>query len=141
MIAADDASIGDAHLRRNLLPSGGSSQRLPRKLGMPRALFYLLTGRSMSGREAERIGLAAMSVPPHELEAATLTLAAEIATTDAKALAAMKHMARRSLEIPLPDGLALERWSQFRYRNESTALSASVQAFATNRVSPPLEIK
>ncbi|SAK63297.1 short chain enoyl-CoA hydratase [Caballeronia ptereochthonis] len=31
MIADDAAQLGDEHIRRNLLPSGGSSQRLPRK--------------------------------------------------------------------------------------------------------------
>ena len=130
LVVAEDAELGDAHLRRNLLPSGGSSQRLPRKLGLPRALYYLLTGRCMSGREAERVGLAALAVPSDKLLSATLELAIEIARTDAYALAAMKMMARRALELPLKDGLALERWSQFRYRNESPSLQASVQAFA-----------
>jgi enoyl-CoA hydratase len=42
----------------------------------------------------------------------------------------MKAVTRRALDLPLKDGLALERWAQFRYRNESPALQASVQAFA-----------
>ena len=134
MVVADDAELGDAHLRRNLFPSGGSSQRLPRKLGLPRALYYLLTGRCMSGREAERIGLAALAVPADELTSATLDLAAEIARVDAHALASMKTVARRSLELPLKDGLALERWTQFRYRNESPAMQASVHAFAAHQI-------
>ncbi|MEY4139025.1 MAG: hypothetical protein RLZZ371_1207 [Pseudomonadota bacterium] len=139
LVVANDAQLGDAHLKRNLLPSGGSSQRLPRKLGLPRAMFYLITGRSMSGLEAERVGLAAMTVPPENLATATLELATDIARTDAHALAAMKHMARRALELPLKDGLALERWSQFRYRNESPALQASVVAFAAKHIETQLE--
>lgn len=139
LIVADDAQIGDAHLRRNLMPSGGSSQRLPRKLGLPRALYYLITGRTMSGREAERIGLAAMAVPAEVLHSTALELAREIAATDPHALAAMKAITRRALELPLEDGLALERWAQFRYRNESTALRASVQSFAALGSSPSLE--
>lgn len=130
LVVAEDAQLGDAHLRRNLFPSGGSSQRLPRKLGMPRALYYLLTGRSMSGHEAERIGLAALAVPADALAAATLELAHEIAAIDDHALASMKMVARRALDLPLKEGLALERWAQFRYRNESPALQASVHAFA-----------
>lgn len=131
IVAADEcAELGDEHLRRNLLPSGGSSQRLPRLLGLPRALYYLLSSRRMTGREAEGIGLAALAVPADELESVTLRLAAEIACTDAKALAAMKSMARRALALPLKEGLALERWTQFRYRSESGSLAAGVQAFA-----------
>lgn len=130
IVANEDAQMGDEHIRKNLFPSGGSTQRLPRKIGMPRALFYLLTGRRMSGRDAERIGLAAMAVPADELDAASLELAGEIARADARALASMKQMARRSAELPLKDGLQMERWAQFRYRTASPSLEASVMNFA-----------
>lgn len=132
LVAAENAEIGDEHIRRNLLPGGGGSQRLPRKLGLQRGMFYLLTGRRMSGREAERIGLAAMAVPAEELQQAATTLAGEIARTDGHALAAMKMMARRGLEMPLKDGLWLERWTQHRYRNESAAMDQGVANFAAH---------
>lgn len=130
IVADENAELGDEHIRRNLLPSGGSSQRLPRKLGLPRAMYYLLTGRRMRGGEAERMGLVSLAVPGPELQAATMQLAQEIAGRDPYALAAMKHLARRSLELPLQDGLQLERWMQYRYRNESPALAESVRNFA-----------
>jgi enoyl-CoA hydratase/carnithine racemase len=140
IIVADEAAeLGDAHLARNLLPSAGGSQRLPRRLGLSRALYYLITGRRMTGRDAERMGLAARAVPAAELESATMELAREIAETDALALASMKFMARRALELPLDDGLALERWTQFRYRNESTSMLSAVQAFAKGDGGVPSE--
>lgn len=132
IVANQDAELGDEHIRRNLLPSGGSSQRLPRLLGLPRAMYYLVTGRRLTGRDAERIGLASLAVPAAELDAATLKLAEEIARADGHALAAMKFMARRALEIPLKDGLAMERWMQHRYRVESPALAAGVHNFAAH---------
>ena len=130
VVADQDAQLGDEHIRKNLLPSGGSTQRLPRRIGAARALYYLLSGRRMSGREAERIGLAALAVPGPELTATVMELASEIAQADPHALANMKFMARRSLELPLKDGLALERWMQFRYRHESPAMVAGVRQFA-----------
>ncbi|VWC57728.1 enoyl-CoA hydratase/isomerase family protein [Burkholderia lata] len=130
VIVDERAELGDAHLQRNLLPSGGGSQRLPRKIGLARAMYYLVTGRRMTGRDAERMGLASLAVSGDELDAATLQLAAEIARIDADALAAMKQMTRRGLEMPLNDGLAMERWMQYRYRTESPTLAASVHAFA-----------
>jgi enoyl-CoA hydratase len=136
LVADEDAQLGDEHIRRNLLPSGGSSQRLPRKLGLQRALYYLLTGRRMSGRESAELGLAALAVPAQELEAATLQLGTEIARADPNALAAMKSMARRALELPLKEGLWLERWTQHRYRAESPALEAGVRDFARSSDSP-----
>lgn len=130
VVADQDAQLGDEHIRKNLLPSGGSSQRLPRRIGPARALYYLLSGRRMSGREAERIGLAALAVPGAELSDTVMVLAREIAQADPHALANMKSMARRSLDLPLQDGLALERWTQFRYRHESPAMAAGVRQFA-----------
>lgn len=134
IIIADEAvEMGDEHMRKNLLPSGGSSQRLPRKIGQARAMYYLLTGRRMTGREAERLGLVSLAVPGDRLEAETMALAAEIARADPHALSGMKTMVRRGLELPLSDGLWLERWMQYRYRNESPSLAASVNAFAAGK--------
>lgn len=132
IVADEDAELGDEHLRRNLFPSAGSSQRLPRMLGLPRAMYYLVTGRRMTGRDAERMGLASLAVPTAELDATTMQLAEEIARTDACALASMKFAARRALELPLKDGLRLERWMQIRYRNESPAMVAAVHDFAAH---------
>jgi enoyl-CoA hydratase/carnithine racemase len=140
IIVADEAAeLGDAHMRRNLLPSAGGSQRLPRRIGLSRALFYLVTGKLMTGRDAERIGLAAMAVPAGELESTTMQLASEIAQSDRQALASMKHMARRAMEVPLQDGLALERWMQFRYRNESSSMLQAVHQFARTESVKPRE--
>ncbi|WP_250454552.1 enoyl-CoA hydratase/isomerase family protein [Caballeronia sp. ATUFL_M2_KS44] len=130
IIADEAAEFGDEHIRRSLLPSGGSSQRLPRKLGLQRAMYYLVTGRRMTGRDAADMGLAALAVPSLQLESATLALAEEIAQADALALASMKQMARRAMELPLSDGLRYERWMQHRYRTESPSLEAGVQGFA-----------
>jgi enoyl-CoA hydratase/carnithine racemase len=131
IVVDEEAELGDAHIRRNMLPSGGGSQRLPRKLGLARAMFYLLTGRRMKGREAERIGLASLAVPGDELMSVALALAEEIARSDAAALGSMKLTARRGMEMPLKEGLTFERWMQFRYRNESPSMIAAVHDFAT----------
>lgn len=139
VVADQDALLGDEHIRKNLFPSGGSTQRLPRRIGPARALYYLLSGRRMTGREAERIGLAALAVPAGELQATVMQLAQEIAQADPQALASMKHTARRALELPLSDGLALERWMQFRYRQESPAMAAGVQQFAAGGGTAPKE--
>ena len=130
VVASDEAELGDGHLQRNLLPSGGSSQRLPRRIVPARAMYWLLTARRMTGQEAAAMGLAALSVPGDRLDAETLALAESIAQTDSLALSSMKEIVRRGLEMPLSEGLALERWMQHRYRTQSASLEASVTAFA-----------
>lgn len=132
VVAAEDAELGDEHIRRNLLPGAGGSQRLPRKLGLARGMYYLLTGRRISGRDAERMGLVSLAVPAAELSDATLALAQELARTDGHALAAMKLMVRRGMELPLKEGLWLERWMQHRYRSKSSSMDQGVVAFAAH---------
>ncbi len=48
-IAAEDACIGDQHVNFGLMPGGGSTQRLPRRVGMQRAMELLTTGRWLGG--------------------------------------------------------------------------------------------
>ena len=63
-LAAADARIGDQHANFGLMPGGGSTQRLPRRIGMQRAMELLTTGRWLSGAEAADWGLVLRAVPP-----------------------------------------------------------------------------
>lgn len=130
LIAAEQAELGDEHITKNFLPSGGASQRLPRKIGLARGLYHLLSGQRMSGARAAEIGLAAEAVPLAELDRHCLRLATQIAARDPHALAAMKEMVRRGMAMPFDEALSFERWTQYRYRNESPAMLAGVKDFA-----------
>jgi enoyl-CoA hydratase/carnithine racemase len=136
IVAARDAQLGDEHIKRNLIPGGGGSQRLPRKVGLARGLYALLTGHRMSGDEAERWGLACASVDAGELDKASLELARNIASRDAAALATMKLIVRRGLELPLQDALWLELYQQQRYRARSGAMDKGVADFARGGTAP-----
>lgn len=132
VVAAENAELGDEHIRRNLIPGAGGSQRLPRKIGLQRGMYYLLTGKRIRGTEAVAMGLASIAVPVEQLGDTTLELARQLAGTDARALATMKSIVRRGMELPLKDGLWLERWGQYRYRSESAAMDQGVANFAAH---------
>src|SRR3954451_20620528 len=51
-IAADDAKIGDFHIRRALFGGAGPIYRLPRYIGLRKTKELLLTGKLLSGEEA-----------------------------------------------------------------------------------------
>ncbi len=59
ILAADDPStvVGLPEVTLGLIPAAGGTQRLPRRLGLPRALPLLLTGRRLRARRAYRAGL------------------------------------------------------------------------------------
>src|SRR3989442_4598313 len=109
VIVADDAVIADTHLKFGQIPEGGGSQRLPRLVGRQRAAAHILTGDRLSGLDARDWGLAYQAVPGPELDAATRALAGRLASRSPEALARTKRLLVRGLELPLADGLALER--------------------------------
>jgi enoyl-CoA hydratase/carnithine racemase len=109
VIVADDAVLADTHLRFGQIPGGGGSQRLPRLVGRQRAAAHILTGDRLSGAEALAWGLAYQAVPAVQLEAAARTFAERLASRNPEALARAKRLLVRGLELPLTDGLALER--------------------------------
>ena len=56
-IAAENALLGDAHSRIGVIGGGGSTQRLPRLIGVGRAKELIFSGDPIDAKEAERIGL------------------------------------------------------------------------------------
>ena len=62
-IIADEARIGDFHIRRALFGGAGPIYRLPRYIGLRKTKELLYTGKLLSGKEAEEWGLASVSAP------------------------------------------------------------------------------
>jgi enoyl-CoA hydratase len=108
-IVSEDAVIADNHTNFGHVPGGGSSQRLPRLVGSQRALAHILSGERLSGEQAVAWGLAYRALPAGELEEAVAEFADRLASKNPAALRRAKALVRRGLELPLAEGLALER--------------------------------
>src|SRR5579872_2034737 len=67
-VVADDAKIGDFHIRRALFGGAGPIYRLPRYLGLRKAKELMLTGKLLSGPQAVEWGLANASAPAAEFD-------------------------------------------------------------------------
>ena len=132
-IVAEDARIGDQHANFGLIPGGGSTQRLPRRVGMPRAMELLTTGRWLSGAEAVDWGLALRSVPADLLESELETLLAGLRTKSRTGLALMKSLAKASQDVPLRDGVALEGATFTHLFATSPHPREGIQAFKEKR--------
>ena len=78
-VAESDATFGVFCRRWGVPLVDGGTVRLPRVVGLGRALDLVLTGRAVDADEALRIGLADRVVPPGRARAAAERLAREIA--------------------------------------------------------------
>jgi enoyl-CoA hydratase len=86
----------------------GGTQRLPRVVGMGRAMEMILTGRPVDAEEAERIGLVNQLVrPDHHLDRA-LELAERIASFPQETMLSDRRAALEGSGLPLAAGLELE---------------------------------
>jgi len=97
MVIADEAKIGDRHTNLGVLPGGGISPRLPRRVGEQRAKALVLLAPWLSGEQAVDYGLALRSVPLAELPAAVEDMLGELRHRPRECSAAIKramHAAR-----------------------------------------------
>lgn len=102
-LAADTAKMGFLQARRGVMLEACSSWFLPRVVGLPRALEWVTTGRTLSAAEAVAGGLVREALPAEELLPAALELAREIAdNTSSVAVAVSRQLLLRSFTLHGP---------------------------------------
>lgn len=78
VVAADDARIGDPHVRVGLVAGDGGAVLWPQLIGFARAKELLLTGEMIGAAEAREMGLINHAVPAAELDTKVDEVAAKI---------------------------------------------------------------
>jgi enoyl-CoA hydratase len=91
IVMADDARIGDPHVRVGIVAGDGGAAIWPLAVGPALAKRYLLTGDALDAVTAERIGLVTDVVTAGELDGAALSLASRLASMAPIALRATKQ--------------------------------------------------
>ena len=108
IFAAATAEFGDQHSAYGLVPGWGGTQRLPRLVGVRRALDLMFSARWISAETARDWGLVNHVVPDGDLEQAALTYAHDLAAKSRGGLATMKRLGRHEWNTEIEAGLAAE---------------------------------
>lgn len=122
--------LGVPEVTLGLLPGNGGTQRLPRLIGLSRALDLMITGRRISPGQAHALGILDRLFPAAEAESMTLEYARALGRGAAEAIGAIKQAAYGGVEVPLAEGLARERelvTGLFRSRDAREGLTAFVE--------------
>jgi enoyl-CoA hydratase/carnithine racemase len=131
-VASEDAQLGQPEIKLGLIPGGGGTQRLPRLVGLGRAMFLNLTGDPVDGRTACEWGLVERVVPREELLDTALGLARTIAERSPHSVAVLRELVRTTRDLPLEEGLRREA-DGFRRCLESEDGAEGVAAFLEKR--------
>jgi len=107
-IATDAATFGCFERRWGVPLIDGGTQRLPRVVGMGRALDLILTGRPVEAEEALAIGLVTEVVEPGRHLARALELAERLASFPQETMLSDRRAAIEGAGLPLAEGLELE---------------------------------
>jgi enoyl-CoA hydratase/carnithine racemase len=109
-VATARAQFGLPETGLGLIPGGGGTQRLSRLVGLGWALDMMLLGERIDASAAHRIGLATRLVAdPAELLPSALALAERLAHRPPAATAYVKEVVRAGFDMPLAEGLRLEK--------------------------------
>lgn len=130
IFAADNARIGDPHVRVGVVAGDGGAVIWPWLVGVARAKEFLLTGDLLTAAEAERIGLINRVVPADQLMATALTFAQRLATGPTQAIRGTKvsvnKILRETANLVLDTSLALEKHC-FSTADHKEAIQAFVE--------------
>lgn len=78
-VVAEDAKVGDTHIRVGLVAGDGGAVMWPLIVGPNKAKEYLMRGKLLNGREAADMGLVNHAVPREQVLDEALKIAREIA--------------------------------------------------------------
>ncbi len=108
--------IGLPEVTLGVLPGTGGSQRLPRLIGKSRAIDLMATGRTLGPKEALEWGILNRVFPREKFWEETIAFAKGLTypNSAAQAVGLIKRSVVEGVEVPLHEGLALERELQNR---------------------------
>jgi trans-feruloyl-CoA hydratase/vanillin synthase len=101
-IASETAKFGLSEINFGIFPAGGATWAATHNLPRKQALYYILTGDTLTGKQAEEYGLVNKAVPAGELDAETDRLVAKIVNKNPVTLRLAKEVYERTTTLDLP---------------------------------------
>jgi enoyl-CoA hydratase/carnithine racemase len=133
-IAADDAQIGDFHIKRALFGGCGPIYRLPRIMGIRKSKELMLTGKLLSGAESAspEWNLCNKSAPAAELDQCVADFVADLADKSPFCMKITKNTLNRGLDADTDSLIVMEQMACNVVHNSADA-KEGVAAFLEKR--------
>jgi enoyl-CoA hydratase/carnithine racemase len=134
IVAEASAVFGLTEVTVGLIPGGGGTQLLARRIGLGRAADLILTGRKVESHEAFRLGIIDRIAAGWPVRDLAIELAGMIAENSPLAVRHAKHALRAGFGTPLREGLDIED-AAWRAAAVSADRREGISAFTQKR--PP----
>ena len=108
LVASEDAKLGEGHAKYGVVPAGGATVRLFRKLPVNRAMQLFFSASLYSARELSAWGLINELVPAEQLLARAKDIASQFSRQSPEVLAKVKRLARGYFDAGGCDGFQAE---------------------------------
>ena len=108
IICSEDTVFGLPEVTVGIVPGGGGTQLLARRIGAGRAKELILTGRRLQAETAHDWGLVTAVVGRQSLESETMDLAGRVCRASPVAAREAKRAIDRGGELPLEAGIEIE---------------------------------
>lgn len=132
-IAAENTQFGLPEALLGFIPAAGGTQSLSRVVKQGSAMRMVLQGLRIDAMEAHRIGLVNRVVPADQLLAEAEAIASKILESKPQAVLLAKEAITRGLDLPLEEGLRLEKWLLARLYARGGAAASIVNAHRGSR--------
>jgi enoyl-CoA hydratase len=124
MVGDQGFTIGQPEVLINIVPGGGSSQRLPRLIGRAKALELMLRGNQLDAQEARRIGLITEYFDKSEFKTRVQEFADLMSKRPMTAADAIKKCVNDGMETTLRHGLSIEMEQSIRCLDTEDTINA-----------------
>ncbi|WP_203218002.1 p-hydroxycinnamoyl CoA hydratase/lyase [Nocardia terpenica] len=101
-IASESAMFGLSEINFGIFPAGGASWAATHNLPRKQALYYILTGDTLTGAQAAEYGLVNKAVPAADLDAETDRVVGKIVNKNPVTLRLAKEVYERTTRLDLP---------------------------------------
>lgn len=132
IVAGESATVGLPEVSVGVIPGGGGTQLLTRRIGWSRAASLIFTAARIDAAQAHRLGVVDELVPAGQARERALAIAAVIASHSPIGVRQAKRAMRLGLDVDLETGLQVED-AGWRATAFSADRSEGIAAFAEKR--------
>lgn len=138
-VAADDAKFGLSEINWGILPGGNVTKVVADTMGYRKALYYIMTGETFTGKQAAEMGFVTESVPRAKLKQRVMEIARTLQEKDPVVLRCAKEVFKRVryMDLETANDYIYAKGDASLYRGSGAFRKGAMKAFLDEKKLKP----